>query len=181
MRLLRWLVVTELRGWRSLFFLLTRRVPGRGPGVVTFGYAKELGPIIGAFIFGSALELVVVHLLLPWETIRLIADILSLWGLLWMVGYLANVLVYPHLLGPDALRVRFGPAVDLRIPWDAVAEVKARRRSATEEDGVRTVPVLNRTKVDVKLHDATEVRLFVDDTKGFVAACGQFIAQHASN
>ena len=128
MRLLRWLVVTEVNGWRSLFFLLTRRVPGRRPGMLTFGYAKELGPVIGAFIFGSALELVVVHLLLPWETIRLIADILSLWGLLWMFGYLAKVIVHPHLVGPDELRVRYGPSVDHRIPWGDVAEVKATRR-----------------------------------------------------
>ena len=181
MRLLRWLVVTELRGWRSLFYLVIRRVPGRKPGVMTFGYGKELGPVIGAIIFGSALELVVVHLLLPWETIRLIADILSLWGLLWMVGYLAGVLVYPHLVGPDELRVRYGAGVDHRIPWDAVAEVKVKRRSASDEDGVTTVAVLNRTKVDVRLRDGTEVRVFVDDTKGFVAACARFVVEPASN
>ena len=98
-----------------------------------------------------------------------------------MVGYLANVIVYPHLVGPDELRVRYGPGVDHRIPWDAVAEVKAKRRSASEEESVTTVPVLNRTKVDVKLHDATEVRLFVDDTKGFVAACARSLAARAAD
>ncbi len=46
---------------------------------------------MAAFIFVSVLELVVVHLLLPWETVRLIADVLSIWGLVWMVGFLASM------------------------------------------------------------------------------------------
>jgi len=173
MRLLRWLVVTEVNGWKSLFFLLTRRVPGRRAGMLTFGYAKELGPVMGAIIFGSTLELVVVHLLLPWETIRLIADIVSLWGLLWMFGYLASVIVHPHLLGPDEMRVRYGASVDIRIPWGDVAAVRARR------GGAGSVAVMNRTNVEVALKRGESVRLFADDKKGFVAACEQFIAVQA--
>jgi hypothetical protein len=174
MRLLRWLVVTEINGWRSLFYLVTRRVRGRRPGDLTFGYAKEQGPVIGAFIFGSALELVVVHLLLPWETIRLIADILSLWGLLWMVGYLASVIVHPHLVGPDGVRVRYGATTDIPIAWSDVASVRVRRGGA---DGVA---VMNRTNVEVALKQAENVRLFADDKKGFVVACEQFIAARAA-
>ena len=80
--LVRWLVVLEIGIWRSLFLLVTRRVPGGGPGVQAFSYARDITPIMGAFIFVSVLELPVVHLLLPWETIRHIADALSIWGLL---------------------------------------------------------------------------------------------------
>ncbi len=137
---------------------LARRVPGRGPGVLEFGYGKEQGPLIGAFIFVSSIELVAVHLLLPWETIRLIADILSLWGLLWMVGLLAGVLIHPHLVGPDGIRVRDRWATDLVVPWSAVAGVRARRGGKDGEDGVLTVPILNRTKVDVTLKRADRRR-----------------------
>ena len=152
-----------------------RRVPGRGPGVLEFGYAKEQGPIIGAFIFVSLIELVVFHLLIPWETVRLAADILGLWGLLWMVGLLAGVLVHPHLLAPEGIRVRERWATDIFVPWLNIETVRvARRGSREQEDGVRVVPIMGRTKVDVVLREpidgAREVRLFVDDAKGFVAA-----------
>lgn len=168
-------MVSEYNIWKSLILLLLRRVPGRGPDVREFGYAKEQAPIIGAFIFVSLIELVVVHLLLPWETVRLIVDILSLWGLLWMVGLLAGVLVHPHLVGPDGLRIRERWATDIAIPWSAVADVRARRGGREAEDGVLTVPVLNRTKVEVTLREpraggTRAVRFFVDDAAAFVRA-----------
>ena len=129
--LVRWLVVLEIGIWRSLFLLVTRRVSGQGPGVQAYSYAKELTPIMGAFIFVSILELPVVHLLLPWDTVRLIADVLSIWGLLWMIGFLASMKVFPHLLDDHGLRVRQGTTSDVRIPWEAIASVTSRRRTVT--------------------------------------------------
>jgi hypothetical protein len=55
-----------------------------------------------------AIELVAVHPLLPWEIIRLVADILGLWGLVWMLGLLASLSVHPHLVADAGLRVRHG-------------------------------------------------------------------------
>ncbi|MDA0171263.1 hypothetical protein OJ998_19330 [Solirubrobacter taibaiensis] len=169
--------------WKSLLLWVLRRVPGRGPGVLEFGYAKEQAPLIGVFIFVSALELVVLHLLLPWETIRLIVDILSLWGLLWMIGLLAGVLIHPHLVGPDGLRVRDRWVVDLLVPWSNIEAVRARRGGRDDEDGVLSVPILNRTKVEVVLREPVDgarvVRLFVDDAAGFVTAARGRLSQGA--
>jgi hypothetical protein len=127
--LMRWFVILEVGIWRSLFLWVTRRVAGRGPGVEAFSYAKDLAPLLGAFIFVSLIELPVVHVLLPWETVRLVAVVLGVWGLLWMVGFLASMKVFPRLLDDDGLRVRNGTSVDIRVPWDAVASVTGRRRS----------------------------------------------------
>jgi hypothetical protein len=68
---------------------------GMGPAVETFSYAREVAPIMGAFIFVSLVELPIVHLLLPWPTLRLAALALSVWGLLWMIGLLASMKVFP--------------------------------------------------------------------------------------
>jgi len=146
---------------------------------------------MGAFIFVSLLELPVVHLLLPWDTVRLVALVLSVWGLLWMVGFLASMKVFPHLLDDDGLRVRHGTTVDVRIPWEAIASVTSRRGSVParktvsverSDDGiVLNVAVLKQTKVDVVLHqptrvdpDGTEemtaVRFYVDNPRALVAA-----------
>ena len=100
------LIRLELNIWRSLLFwssATARREAGARPRVARspqagthterprFPYARELAPLIGVFIFVSTIELVAVHLLLPWETVRLVLDIVSLWGLLWMVGLLASM------------------------------------------------------------------------------------------
>jgi hypothetical protein len=156
-----------------------------------FSYSRDVVPIIGAFIFVSLIELPVVHLLLPWQAVRLIALVLSVWGLLWMLGFLASMKVFPHLLDDDGLRVRHGTTVDIHIPWEAVASVASRRGSVptrktvsverSDDGAVVNVAVLKQTKVDVVLHrpttvdlpdgaeEITGVRLYVDRPRPFVA------------
>ncbi|MGI9099838.1 MAG: PH domain-containing protein [Solirubrobacteraceae bacterium] len=182
-------VIFEIGIWRSLFLLVTRRVSGYGPGVEAFPYSRDIAPLMGAFIFVSVLELPVVHLLLPWETVRLIAMVLSIWGLIWMVGLLASMKVFPHLLDDNGLRIRSGTTIDIRIPWEAVASVTARRRSGppsqverTDDGTVLNLAVLKQTKIDVELHrpttiklphsteQITELRFYVDDPRALVAA-----------
>jgi hypothetical protein len=189
----RWLVRLEIGIWRSLFLLVTRRVSGRGPGVQEFSYSRQISPIIGAFIFVSLIELPVVHLLIPWDMVRLVVLVISVWGLLWMVGFLASMKVFPHLLDGDGLRIRYGTSVDVAIRWSAVASVTARRGSIASRknvhvesgggDGtVASFPVMKQTRVDVALErptcvalpegteEITAVRLYADDARAFVAA-----------
>ena len=195
----RWLVRLEIGIWRSLFCLLTRRVPGKGPGAQAFSYAREVTPLIGAFIFVSLIELPVVHLLLPWDGVRLVVDVISVWGLLWMIGMLASMKVFPHLLDDAGIRVRYGADVDIRIPWEAVESVKAARRSVAtrktvasepgEGGAIVTVAVLKQTRVDVVLRGPTaielrdvpeqpvELRLYADDARAFVAAARARLAE----
>ena len=193
MRAIRWLVRMEVGIWRSLFFWVTRRVPGAGPGVATFSYSRQISPLLGAFIFVSVIELPVVHLLIPWPAVRIVVLIVSVWGLLWMVGLLASMKVFPHLVGPDELRIRYGANLDVGVPWEAVASVGAARgsvdsgRSVMVEDGVASVPVMKQTRVEVKLREpttlalpdgpeeVTALRLYADDPRGFVAAARECV------
>jgi len=191
--LARWFVRLEIGIWRSLFLWMTRRVAGQGPGVEAFSYAKQITPVIAVFVFVSAIELPVVHILLPWDTVRLVVDVLSVWALLWMVGLLASMRVFPHLLDEGGLRIRCGTTVDVRVPWAAIASVKSRRGSvdtgksvhvATADDAtVVSLPVMKLTRVAIALHGpttialpdgprdgVTELRCYVDDPGAFVAA-----------
>jgi MarR family len=124
-RLVRWLVVTEIGVWRSLFLWVTRRIPGMGPRVEAFSYSRQIAPIMGAFIFVSLIELPVVHLLIPWDAIRVAALVVSVWGLLWMVGMLASMKVFPHLLDGDGLRIRYGASTDVHVPRALVRSMAA--------------------------------------------------------
>lgn len=192
------LIANELGIWRRLLFLVIRRVPGRGPGVQAFPYAREATPLMSAFIFVSVIELPVVGVLLPWPTVRLILLLLSLWTALWMVGLLATIRVHPHLLDDDGLRLRQGASTDIRIPWEAIETVTARRgRMQTRErlpveqndDGpILNVPAMKQTRVEVVLHhplsvklpggveEITRVRLYADNPNAFIAAVRERLA-----
>jgi hypothetical protein len=62
----RWVIAYELGLWRSLFRWVLRR-PVAGRGEHAFGYAGLLTPVFVAFIVVSAIEIPIVHLILPWS------------------------------------------------------------------------------------------------------------------
>lgn len=182
----------ELRIWRSLGIWLfrLRTVP---PGARAHRYAGPVTPFMIVFIAVSAVELPVLHLLLPWEAVRLIVDILSVWGLFWMIGLLASVRVHPHLVTDEGIWVRYGLSVDVMVPWDAVASVRSQGRGVeggrtvhyeqTPAGRVASVLVMKQTTVDLVLRGPTvfedlprhgdepvvELRLYADDPAALVA------------
>ncbi|MDO9485310.1 MAG: hypothetical protein Q7K25_04525 [Actinomycetota bacterium] len=66
--------------------------------------------------------------------------IVSIWGLVWMFGLLAGLIVYPHLLESDGLRVRNGHTIEVVIPIDNINEVRAHTRSLMESRTVQLDP-----------------------------------------
>jgi hypothetical protein len=152
---------------------------------------------------GQPVELVAVHFLLPWERVRLVVDILSLWGLMWMVGYAATLRVYPHLVSESGLRIRRGTSTDIVVPLDAIASVAVRERirdksraiqvDRDEQGTVLHVVMANRTNVDVVLSRPlalpsapdgeliAAVRLYTDDPRGLVAEVHERLAQDTVN
>jgi hypothetical protein len=179
----------EIRIWRSLgiWVLRLRTVP---PGGHAHRYAGAITPLMIVFIVVSAIELPILHLVLPWETVRLIADALSIWGLLWMVGLLAAMRVHPHIVTDEGIRVRYGFSVDVTVPWSAVASVRSKGRmlekgrtvqcEQTSAGLVASVAVAKQTTVDLVLREPTvlpaiggepviELRLYADDPAALVA------------
>lgn len=120
-------VVLELRLYRSLFRWLTRR-PFLPRGAEPYGYARSVTPVMWLWIFASAAEIPLAHVLVPWDGVRIALLVVGAWGLAWMVGFLASLNVYPHLLTAECLRVRNGALADLALPWSAVARVTTRQR-----------------------------------------------------
>lgn len=121
-------LVFELNIYKSLLRWLLRR-PSIPAGFEPVGYARLATPVMALWIFGSALELPLVHVLVPWHAVRISLLIISVWGLLWMLGALAGLRSYPHLLGSDMLRIRNGAMHDIAIPWKAIAQVTTQDRS----------------------------------------------------
>jgi hypothetical protein len=118
-----------------------------------------------------------------------------------MVGYLASLRVFPHLVGPDGLRVRYGTGVDVHVPWGAVADVRAAKHRLPTGKAVQVLPaeggdavhvaVMKRTRIDVVLRapttlalpggprEVTAVRLDADDPKALVAAARGRLAERS--
>ena len=119
------LALTELRLYAAIIPWLLRRkdVPA---GSEPWPYAALSAPVLWLWIFGSATEVVVFHLVIPWETVRLVVDVIGIWGLVWMVGMLAAYRTRPHLLLPDELRVRNSVQHDISVPTASITSAVAR-------------------------------------------------------
>lgn len=165
-------LLLELALYRSLARWVTRR-PDTPPGAVTLGYAQLVGPMLWLWIFGSAVEVVVVEVVLQniqagWaEAIRLPLLAVGIWGVLWMLGMLAAYRVRPHLLIEDHLRIRNGARTWVDVPLDSVARVRAAEhelpgviKAMHHDDGLLLVGVSSRTNLELILNGPTILRTF---------------------
>jgi hypothetical protein len=180
----------ELGIYRSLARWVARR-PAVGRDDQAVGYAQAVTPVMWLWIFASAVEVPLFHLLLPWDLARTAFVVVGVWGFVWMVGLLASYHVHPHLLTENALRVRNGPLIDVCVPWSKMQDVKVDRRDlessvrslqprVTERGTDLCVGVSGQVNVRVTLREAVAVRtpkeamevtavsFFVDDPRDAV-------------
>jgi hypothetical protein len=170
----------ELKLWLALFRWIVRY---RGPGQ-QFSYAGAITPILWTFIAISALEIPAFHLLLPWESVRAVLDVIGVYGLLWMIGLMAAIRVNRHALTDEGLRIRNNITIDLTLPWDAIASVRARTRTVEKsktvqvEDDALSINVAHQTSVEVTLreprevlgHTVSTIRLYADHADEMVTS-----------
>lgn len=184
--LTRFVVRYEIAMYVALLRWIFRRpaVP-RGSRRIT--YHKLVTPVLALWIFASAAEVPLFHVITPWATVRIVLLAVSVWGLVWMLGYFASLRVYPHLVSDTALTVRSGALTRIELPWDAVESVKQSRRdiegrSARVEDETLLLPINGQANVLVTLRSERDLRLprrtvsarkialWADDPKDLLAA-----------
>lgn len=116
----------------SLVRWVGRRPDVGPPGTVAVPYVGIVRTTIWLWIGASALEMAVVHVIVPWPWVRWSLLVLSLWGLVWMIGYLASLIVHPHVVEPSVVRVRNGHTIEVAVPVDAIEAVTTTTRSTHE-------------------------------------------------
>lgn len=191
MSLVRRALVYEVGMYRSLFRWAVRRPSVPDSGAARFGYSKLVAPVIWIFIFVSAVEVVAVDLLLPWEGLSLAFLIVGIWGLVWMFGLLASLKVHPHLISDAGLRIRYSTNVNILIPWEDVADLHNHRRDlersktvqieSTDSGAVMNVGVMKHTNIDLIFGEprsvdlpkgpsepVVRIRFYADDPQAFV-------------
>ncbi len=202
-RLVRRAVSYELGLWRSLYRWVFRRPPALDGDARTFGYTGAVALLFWVFIGVSAVEIPVAHVILPWEIAQRISLVIGFYGLLWMVGLLASLYVHPHVVDDAGLRLRYGTSVDISVPWEAVATVRSRRRTApsgrglqledTDSGTIAHLGMSSQTSVDVVLsrptkvplpkgasEPVTELRFYADDPDALVACAREHLTAHVS-
>ncbi|HJE90348.1 MAG TPA: hypothetical protein K8V11_05010 [Dietzia timorensis] len=123
----------EMRIFASLgrWILRMPDVPG---GTVAVGYARGALGVPAAFAVAAVVETVVVHILVPSPTVRIALALLSLYGLLFLLGWMGSQVVRPHLIYSDRLVVRSGNHVVAEIPRASIARLNRARDPRTPRD-----------------------------------------------
>lgn len=175
------------------------RVPAGWRG---FGYLRGTLVVPLALLAVAVVEIVALHLLLPWPAVRVVVLVVEVWGILLVAGILAGRAANPHLLGPDALVLRWGYEDIARIPLAQVSAVSrcsapTRTRSGVE-DGAVTLAFFEPANIQVeftaeipaqwsdRLLGSTppqQVRrafLYLSDPEEFVAAVTAALAEQAN-
>lgn len=183
--------VSELRYYRSLFLALAKKrvVPAEA---LSFSYTKGTMAIPTAIIAVSLVEIVIVHLIVPWQWLRVGLLVFSVWGILLVSGFFASRIVHPHLVTGESLILRWGLQTVLSTGHDNVVSVRKHVHHAYTQPAVEGERLIltQFQSANVSLHFAepvvvdapvpkkdrpvdsriTEVLLYVDDTEAFVEA-----------
>ncbi|MGY4921248.1 hypothetical protein [Streptomyces sp. 900105755] len=170
----------EVRLLASLVVWAARRTGGPG---MRFGYARGQGAMTAGLAFVCVVETIGMSVLLRgWPAVHLVVLVLDVYTVLFVVGLHAAAVVHPHLLTPDALHVRNGVRLDLRIPLDAITAVRRETRYRHEKAaGELDVPIGSQTSVTLELaepvahfgllggrQEVRVVRFHADDATGLV-------------
>jgi hypothetical protein len=113
---------------------------------------------VGVILFLSAVEIVLVDLMLsaPWA--RVAALIAGLAAACLMTGFAAALSAYPHRVAGGVLTVSYGASFHARVPLSLIRDVAVRRRlsdqrrTAEIDGGVLSVPVMSTTNLVLELH-----------------------------
>lgn len=153
------LTVHEFTLFTSTVRWLLRRGPhGVRPGDVPVPYASGQTAIMCGFLFVCVVETVALAFLIPWPLVDAVFLVLDVWGCYFVAALHLSCVVRPHVVGADgSLRLRYGALLDVRIPAESIASVRADRRfpegrlGAADGNGTADLAVASQTTVTVEL------------------------------
>lgn len=151
------LAVAEARLIGTLPLLALRALRGRRSGEFEYRNAARGELALLALVPAAIVEVAVAELLLPagWVTVRVVVAVMSVYGLLCVVGLAAGALAYPHRIVGDVLELRLGALYRVRVPLASILAVEpapgqpARRSALVAFDGEVALAAAGR--VDVRL------------------------------
>ncbi|RBY78333.1 hypothetical protein DQ238_12735 [Geodermatophilus sp. TF02-6] len=149
-------------GILRLLWWAVRRREDVGPGDTALGYAGRFGVVLVVLTVLGVLETGVLHVLVLWETVRWGLVVVSVYALVWSVGFASSPRQHPHLLRDGELVLRSGHLHAFAVPLSGL--VAARRsvvsdhRRTVVHDGERlVVSVMGDPNVELRLDPPVRV------------------------
>lgn len=116
-----------------------------------------------AFLAATLIEVVVLHLVIPWAWLSITLAVISVWSVALLFAAVAADIAYPHYVTGRHLVLRRSGRVVARVPLDRIATVAACRRynqTATAfADGRLFLAGPDGTTADLILRDPVTVRI----------------------
>jgi len=191
----------ELRVYSSIGRAITRR-PAIPPGGTGLGYHRPVLTVLFIFIGLSAVEIPIFDLIVHrWPPVRITMLVIGIWGVTWMLGLLCAMLMRPHTVGPDGIRVRSGLEIDVAVSWNDIASIAVSRRVDEPKQprvsgGEYSERMQNETNILIELerptrirlpglapkggeHVVDSIRLWTDEPRSFIAAARPFLTAAA--
>ncbi|WP_217181162.1 hypothetical protein [Streptomyces sp. AC495_CC817] len=189
--------VAELRVYASIGRAIARR-PAVPPGGTGIAYHRPVLTVLFIFIGLSAVEIPILDLIVHrWPIVRITLLVLGIWGVTWMLGLLCAMIMRPHAVSPEGIRVRNGLEIDVPISWDDIASVAISRRVDEPKrpriaEGEYAERMQDETNIEIELerptlvalpglapkggaHRVDRIRLWADDPRAFLDAARPFL------
>ena len=155
--------MTAIGTYRSIWLWARGRDADVEPGAIVFRSAEGTLALPIAFGIASLIEVVALHFLVPWQWLRIVLAMLSVWSVVAVLGYLARHRVHPHYLTSSRLVLRQSGLVVATVPRSDIGAVVSVRRFAETTARVAGstlhLPNLDGTNVDVRLTQSVAVRI----------------------
>lgn len=156
-------VRAEIRAYRALWLWIRGRHSGVEPGAIVLGANRGTLVMPVAFAVATVVEIVVLHLLLPWMWLRVSLAVASVWSLVALFGYLAIHRTNPHYLTDTSLVLRQSGAVVAVIDRTDIESIAIGPRFTETAPAIRDdrlyLPNADGTNVDLALARPVLARL----------------------
>ncbi|WP_018025076.1 hypothetical protein [Corynebacterium ulceribovis] len=158
----------------------------KSPNEGIFSSHSPLKPVVYAIGGLTVVEMIAVHLLLAEHWSKWVVLVVSLYGLVMLVGFYRALGRHPHLVSEEVITLRGGYRTTISIPRSALASVAecspGEGGALKVADGAARMPVLS--DVNVRLttrrpvtlsdlfqgeHQVSTIDVHVDDRAGFIA------------
>jgi len=154
--------VTEVASLRyGLFFWLGRTEKAAHQQAFSLHRESGFPALMGALVFVSLIEMIAIHFLLVqyYETVALVLLVLSIYSVLFLLGYTFSVIKRPVLLDEQHLEIRLGIMWQSRVALADIAEVRKLSESETLSKDVINLakPMLNTANLIVKLKSPAQL------------------------
>lgn len=156
---------------RAIWMLVTRR-RDVGTGEHPLRYSSPLVYMLSAIAVVDGAVAIPIHVLLPPGWFRTLLLILGILGFIWLLGFLASLIVYPHTISNSRLRLRFSVFHNITIPTQTITSVQKFRddpgstNSAACIDGKLIMTVASQADIKLELDETLELTSLSDKLAG---------------